>query len=52
MRPAYFLELGGMAATPVYDRYALGPGTELGRASDRRARVDPVALPWRTLPGR
>jgi N-methylhydantoinase A len=25
-RPAYFPELGGMAETPVYDRYALGPG--------------------------
>jgi N-methylhydantoinase A len=29
VRPAYFPELGGMAATPVYDRYALGPGAEL-----------------------
>ena len=25
-RLAYFPELGGMAATPVYDRYQLGPG--------------------------
>jgi N-methylhydantoinase A len=25
-RPAYFPELGGMAATPVFDRYRLGPG--------------------------
>jgi N-methylhydantoinase A len=25
-RPAYFPELGGMAETPVYDRYRLGPG--------------------------
>ncbi len=29
VRPAYFPELGGMATTPVYDRYALGPGAEL-----------------------
>ena len=25
-RPAYFPELGGLAETPVYDRYRLGPG--------------------------
>ena len=25
-RLAYFPELGGMAETPVYDRYRLGPG--------------------------
>jgi N-methylhydantoinase A len=25
-RPAYFAEAGGFVATPVYDRYALGPG--------------------------
>ena len=26
-RPAYFPELGGYTATPVYDRYQLGPGS-------------------------
>jgi len=28
-RPAYFPEAGGFLATPVYDRYRLGPGDDL-----------------------
>jgi N-methylhydantoinase A len=28
-RPAWFAETGGFTDTPVYDRYALAPGTEL-----------------------
>jgi 5-oxoprolinase (ATP-hydrolysing) len=28
-RPAYFAEEGGAVSTPVYDRYALGAGTEI-----------------------
>ena len=28
-RPAYFPEAGGFVSTPVYDRYALGPGDSL-----------------------
>ncbi|HYY73456.1 MAG TPA: hypothetical protein VE662_01435 [Solirubrobacterales bacterium] len=27
-RQAYFAEAGGFVRTPVYDRYALGPGAE------------------------
>ncbi|MGH7325335.1 MAG: hydantoinase/oxoprolinase family protein [Candidatus Rokuibacteriota bacterium] len=29
-RAAYFAEVGGFVTTPVYDRYALGPGTVFG----------------------
>jgi N-methylhydantoinase A len=27
LRPVYFADAGGWIDTPVYDRYALGPGT-------------------------
>ena len=40
-RLAWLPELGGMTATPVYDRYRLAPGRAHRRPGDRRgARVD------------
>ncbi len=43
-RPAYFAEYGDFRPTPVYDRYALGPGTVLEGPAIIEERESTVAL--------
>jgi N-methylhydantoinase A len=44
-RRAYFPETGGYAETPVYDRYALGPGTTLTGPAIVEERESTTVLP-------
>jgi N-methylhydantoinase A len=43
-RPAYFPELGGYHSTPVYDRYKLGPGSELSGPAIVEERESTVVI--------
>src|SRR4029079_18329107 len=43
-RLAYFPELGGFVATPVYDRYCLRPGDELNGAAIVEERESTVII--------
>jgi N-methylhydantoinase A len=45
MRPAYFPEARGYAATPVYDRYALAPGASLSGPAIVEERESTTVLP-------
>jgi N-methylhydantoinase A len=44
-RRAWFPERGGFTECPVYDRYALAPGTQLARPAIGAARAPPPVLP-------
>jgi N-methylhydantoinase A len=44
-RPAFHPELGGMAATPVVDRYRLGPGSRVDGPAIVEERESTVVLP-------
>jgi N-methylhydantoinase A len=45
MRPAYFPETRGYADTPVYDRYALAPGTSLSGPAIVEERESTTVIP-------